>query len=144
MKPMNVGLLGLGTVGAGTFTVLSRNAEEISRRAGRPIRIVVVAEKDVARANEIIQGACRVVDDAFAVVNDPEVDIVIELIGGCGVAKELVLKAIANGKHVVTANKALLAMHGNEIFAEAQKQGVMVAFEADSQSGTRGAERQSH
>ncbi|CAH1081535.1 homoserine dehydrogenase [Candidatus Nitrotoga sp. 1052] len=130
MKPMNVGLLGLGTVGAGTFTVLSRNAEEISRRAGRPIRIVVVAEKDVARANEIIQGACRVVDDAFAVASDPEVDIVIELIGGCGVAKELVLKAIANGKHVVTANKALLAMHGNEIFAEAQKQGVMVAFEA--------------
>ncbi len=130
MKPMNVGLLGLGTVGAGTFTVLSRNAEEISRRAGRPIRIVVVAEKDVARANEIIRGTCRVVDDAFAVVNDPEVDIVIELIGGCGVAKELVLKAIANGKHVVTANKALLAIHGNEIFAEAQKQGVMVAFEA--------------
>ncbi|MFZ1546463.1 MAG: homoserine dehydrogenase [Candidatus Nitrotoga sp.] len=130
MKPMNVGLLGIGTVGAGTFTVLSRNAEEISRRAGRPIRITVVAEKDVARASAIIQGACRVVDDAFAVVNDPEVDIVIELIGGCGVAKELVLKAIANGKHVVTANKALLAMHGNEIFAEAQKQGVMVAFEA--------------
>jgi homoserine dehydrogenase len=130
MKPMNVGLLGLGTVGKGTFTVLSRNAEEISRRAGRPIRIVVVAEKDITRANEIIRGACRVIDDAFAVVNDPEVDIVIELIGGCGVAKELVLKAIANGKHVVTANKALLAMHGNEIFAEAQKQGVMVAFEA--------------
>jgi homoserine dehydrogenase len=88
MKPMNVGLLGLGTVGAGTFTVLSRNAEEISRRAGRPIRITVVAEKDVARANEIIQGVCRVVDDAFAVVSDPEVDIVIELIGGCGIAKE--------------------------------------------------------
>ncbi|MFZ1811202.1 MAG: homoserine dehydrogenase [Candidatus Nitrotoga sp.] len=130
MKPMNVGLLGIGTVGAGTFTVLSRNAEEISRRAGRPIRIVVVAEKDVVRANEITQGICRVVDDAFAVVSDPEVDIVIELIGGCGVAKELVLKAIANGKHVVTANKALLAMYGNEIFAEAQKQGVMVAFEA--------------
>ncbi len=127
---MNVGLLGLGTVGTGTFTVLSRNAEEISRRAGRPIRIVVVAEKDITRANEIIRGACRVIDDAFAVVNDPEVDIVIELIGGCGVAKELVLKAIANGKHVVTANKALLATHGNEIFAEAQKKGVMVAFEA--------------
>jgi homoserine dehydrogenase len=130
MKPMNVGLLGLGTVGKGTFTVLSRNAEEISRRAGRPIRIVVVAEKDITRANEIVRGACRVIDDAFAVVNDPEVDIVIELIGGCGVAKELVLKAIANGKHVVTANKALLATHGNEIFAEAQKKGVMVAFEA--------------
>lgn len=130
MKPMNVGLLGLGTVGAGTYNVLSRNAEEITRRAGRPIRIVVVAEKDLVRANEVIKGACRVVDDAFEVVNDPEVDIVVELIGGYGVAKELVLKAITNGKHVVTANKALLALHGNEIFAEAQKQGVMVAFEA--------------
>lgn len=130
MKPMNVGLLGLGTVGAGTYNVLSRNAEEITRRAGRPIRIVVVAEKDLVRANEMIKGACRVVDDAFEVVNDPEVDIVVELIGGYGVAKELVLKAITNGKHVVTANKALLALHGNEIFAEAQKQGVMVAFEA--------------
>lgn len=127
---MNVGLLGLGTVGAGTYNVLSRNAEEITRRAGRPIRIVVVAEKDLVRANEVIKGACRVVDDAFEVVNDPEVDIVVELIGGYGVAKELVLKAITNGKHVVTANKALLALHGNEIFAEAQKQGVMVAFEA--------------
>ena len=127
---MNVGLLGLGTVGAGTYNVLSRNAEEITRRAGRPIRIVVVAEKDLVRANEMIKGACRVVDDAFEVVNDPEVDIVVELIGGYGVAKELVLKAITNGKHVVTANKALLALHGNEIFAEAQKQGVMVAFEA--------------
>nr|SPS05093.1 Homoserine dehydrogenase [Candidatus Nitrotoga fabula] len=130
MKPMNIGLLGLGTVGAGTYTVLSRNAEEITRRAGRPIRIVVVAEKNLVRANEIVKGTCRVVDDAFAVVNDPEVDVVIELIGGYGVARELVLKAIANGKHVVTANKALLAMHGNEIFAEAQKKGVMVAFEA--------------
>lgn len=130
MKPMNVGLLGLGTVGAGTYNVLSRNAEEITRRAGRPIRIVVVAEKDLVRANEMIKGACRVVNDAFEVVNDPEVDIIVELIGGYGVAKELVLKAITNGKHVVTANKALLALHGNEIFAEAQKQGVMVAFEA--------------
>ena len=130
MKPINVGLLGIGTVGGGTFTVLSRNAEEITRRAGRPIRITVVADKNVERAKELTQGACRVTDDAFSVVSDPEVDIVIELIGGYGVAKELVLKAIANGKHVVTANKALLAVHGNEIFAAAQKQGVMVAFEA--------------
>src|SRR5512140_1781053 len=122
MKPINVGLLGIGTVGGGTFTVLQRNAEEITRRAGRPIRIVELAKK-------VTGGACRVTDDAFAVVNDPEVDIVIELIGGYGVAKELVLKAIANGKHVVTANKALLAMHGNEIFAAAQAKGVMVAFE---------------
>ena len=130
MKPINVGLLGIGTVGGGTFTVLSRNAEEIARRAGRPIIITVVADKNVEHAKALTKGTCRITDDAFAVVNDPEVDIVVELIGGCGVAKELVLKAIHNGKHVVTANKALLANHGNEIFAEAQKMRVMVAFEA--------------
>ncbi|MCR4304538.1 MAG: homoserine dehydrogenase [Gallionella sp.] len=130
MKPINAGLLGIGTVGGGTFTVLQRNAEEIARRAGRPIRITVVADKNLELAKKITQGACRVTDDAFSVVSDPEVDIVIELIGGCGVAKELVLKAIANGKHVVTANKALLATHGNEIFKAAQDKGVMVAFEA--------------
>ena len=130
MKPINVGLLGIGTVGGGTFTVLKRNAEEIARRAGRPIRITVVADKNLELAREVTAGACRLTDDAFAVVADPEVDIVVELIGGYGVAKELVLKAIANGKHVVTANKALLATHGNEIFAAAQDQGVMVAFEA--------------
>ncbi|MBI5659929.1 MAG: homoserine dehydrogenase [Nitrosomonadales bacterium] len=130
MKPINVGLLGIGTVGGGTFTVLARNAEEIARRAGRPIRITVVADKNLELANKITQGKCRVTDDAFSVVSDPEVDIVIELIGGYGVAKELVLKAIANGKHVVTANKALLATHGNEIFKAAQDKGVMVAFEA--------------
>jgi len=130
MKPINVGLLGIGTVGGGTFTVLQRNAEEIMRRAGRPIRITVVADKNIELAKKITAGACRVTDDAFSVVDDPEVDIVIELIGGYGVAKELVLKAIANGKHVVTANKALLATHGNEIFQAAQKMSVMVAFEA--------------
>jgi len=130
MKPINVGLLGIGTVGGGTFTVLARNAEEITRRAGRPIRITVVADKNMEHAKAVTKGACRVTDDAFSVVSDPEVDIVIELIGGYGVAKELVLKAIANGKHVVTANKALLAMHGNEIFKAAQDKGVMVAFEA--------------
>jgi homoserine dehydrogenase len=130
MKPINVGLLGIGTVGGGTFTVLQRNAEEITRRAGRPIRITVVADKNVELAKKVTGGTCRVTDDAFAVVADPEVDIVIELIGGYGVAKELVLKAIANGKHVVTANKALLATHGNEIFKAAQDKGVMVAFEA--------------
>ena len=130
MKPINVGLLGIGTVGGGTFTVLQRNAEEIARRAGRPIRIVVVADKDTARAKELTQGTCRITNDAFTVVNDPEVDVVVELIGGYGVAKELVLKAIANGKHVVTANKALLATHGNEIFAAAQAKGVMIGFEA--------------
>ncbi len=130
MKVMNVGLLGAGTVGAGTFSVLLRNAEEISRRAGRTIRVVAVAEKNEIRAKEVTHGVCRVVEDAFAVVNDPEVDVIVELIGGCGVAKDLVLQAIANGKHVVTANKALLAMHGNEIFLEAQKNSVIVAFEA--------------
>ena len=130
MKPINVGLLGIGTVGGGTFTVLQRNAEEIARRAGRPIRITVVADKNLELAKQVTGGTCRLTDDAFAVVSDPEVDIVVELIGGCGVAKELVLKAIANGKHVVTANKALLALHGNEIFKAAQDKGVMVAFEA--------------
>jgi len=130
MKPINVGLLGIGTVGGGTFTVLQRNAEEITRRAGRPIRITVVADRNMELAKQVTGGACRITDDAFAVVADPEVDIVIELIGGYGVAKELVMKAIANGKHVVTANKALLATHGNEIFKAAQDKGVMVAFEA--------------
>jgi homoserine dehydrogenase len=130
MKPINVGLLGIGTVGGGTFTVLQRNEEEITRRAGRPIRITVVADKNLELAKKVTGGKCRLTGDAFSVVSDPEVDIVIELIGGCGVAKELVMKAIANGKHVVTANKALLATHGNEIFKAAQDKGVMVAFEA--------------
>lgn len=130
MKAINVGLLGIGTVGGGTFTVLQRNAEEIARRAGRPIKITVVADRNLELAKKVTGGKCRVTDDAFAVVADPEVDIVVELIGGYGVAKELVLKAISNGKHVVTANKALLATHGNEIFKAAQDKGVMVAFEA--------------
>ena len=130
MKPINVGLLGIGTVGGGTFTVLKRNKEEITRRAGRPIRITVVADKNIELAKKVTGGTCRITDDAFSVVTDPEIDIVIELIGGTGVAKELVMKAIENGKHVVTANKALLAKHGNEIFKAAQDKGVMVAFEA--------------
>jgi homoserine dehydrogenase len=130
MKPINVGLLGIGTVGGGTFNVLARNEAEITRRAGRPIRITKVADKNLELARQVTAGRAQVTDDAFAVVSDPEIDIVIELIGGYGIAKELVLKAIANGKHVVTANKALLAVHGNEIFAAAHKKGVMVAFEA--------------
>jgi homoserine dehydrogenase len=129
MKPINAGLLGIGTVGGGTWTVLARNREEISRRAGRDIRISVVADKETAKAKKLTGGAARVIADAFAVVRDPEVDIVIELIGGTTVAKDLVLAAIQNGKHVVTANKALLATHGNEIFSAAQTKGVMVAFE---------------
>ncbi|NMG15619.1 homoserine dehydrogenase [Aromatoleum bremense] len=130
MKPINVGLLGIGTVGGGTFTVLKRNEEEITRRAGRPIRITAVADKNLELARKVAGADARLTDDAFSVVADPEIDIVVELIGGYGVAKELVLAAIENGKHVVTANKALLAVHGNEIFAAAQSRGVMVAFEA--------------
>jgi homoserine dehydrogenase len=130
MKPINVGLIGIGTVGGGTWTVLKRNAEEITRRAGRPIRITAVADKNVELAKQVTGGAARVTDDAFSLVNDPEIDIIVELIGGYGVAKEVVMQAIANGKHVVTANKALLAVHGTEIFTAAQQKGVMVAFEA--------------
>ena len=130
MKPINVGLLGIGTVGGGTYTVLERNADEIARRAGRPIQISVVADKNLDLAKKVTGGRCRVTDDANAVVTDPDIDIVVELIGGDGIAKTLVLKAIENGKHVVTANKALLAKHGNEIFAAAQRKGVTVAFEA--------------
>jgi homoserine dehydrogenase len=130
MKPMQVGLLGIGTVGGGTFRVLSRNREEIARRAGREIRIAMVADKATDRARELVGNNAEVVDDAMKVITHPNIDIVVELIGGYSPAKDFVLKAIANGKHVVTANKALLAVHGNEIFAAAQKAGVMVAFEA--------------
>ena len=130
MKPIKVGLLGIGTVGAGTFAVLKRNQEEIIRRAGRGIEIAVVADLDTARAKEITGGDIEVVSDAHLVVNRPDIDVVIELIGGYGIARELVMQAIANGKHVVTANKALLAKHGTEIFKAAEEQGVIVAFEA--------------
>ena len=135
MKPINVGLLGIGTVGGGTWEVLNRNADEIQRRAGRAIRISVVADKAADHARKIVGARAQVTDDAFAVVRSQEVDIVVELIGGYTVAKELVLEAISHGKHVVTANKALLATHGNEIFAAAQKKGVMVAFEASVGGG---------
>ncbi len=130
MKPIQVGLLGIGTVGSGTFNVLQRNQEEIQRRAGRGIEITMVADLDVARAQSIVGPDVKVVNDARAVIANPEIDIVIELIGGYGIAKALVLEAIAAGKHVVTANKALLAVHGTEIFAAASAKGVMVAFEA--------------
>src|SRR3954463_14238518 len=130
MKPMNVGLLGIGTVGGGTFSVLRRNGEEISRRAGRAIVIKAVADKDLSKARMMVGGSAEIVNDAFALVSRPDIDIVVELIGGTKTAKELILAAIENGKHVVTANKALLALHGNEIFLAAQKKGVMVAFEA--------------
>jgi homoserine dehydrogenase len=130
MKPIQVGLLGIGTVGSGTFNVLRRNQAEIMRRAGRGIEITMVADLDVARAQSLVGPAVKVVNDARLVIANPDIDIVIELIGGYGIAKALVLEAIAAGKHVVTANKALLAVHGTEIFAAAQARGVMVAFEA--------------
>jgi len=130
MKPIQVGLLGIGVVGAGTFNVLQRNQEEIQRRAGRGIEITMVADLDVARAQSIVGDGVKVVNDARAIIANPDIDIVIELIGGYGIAKTLVLEAIAAGKHVVTANKALLAVHGTEIFAAASAKGVMVAFEA--------------
>ena len=130
MKPIQVGLLGIGTVGSGTFNVLQRNQEEIQRRAGRSIEITMVADLDVERARAVVGEGVQVVNDARQVIANPEIDIVIELIGGYGVAKALVMEAIAAGKHVVTANKALLAVHGTEIFAAAQAKGVTVAFEA--------------
>ncbi len=130
MKPIKVALLGIGTVGRGTFEVLARNQEEIRRRAGRGIEVVVVADLDTARAQEVVQGRAEVLADAREAIQRPDIDIVVELIGGYGIARTLVLEAIAAGKHVVTANKALLAVHGSEIFSAAQERGVTVAFEA--------------
>jgi homoserine dehydrogenase len=130
MNPIKVGLLGIGTVGSGTFRVLQRNQAEIRRRAGRGIEIAKVADLDVARARSVVGDGVEVVSDARAVIADPTIDVVVELIGGYGIARTLVLEAIAAGKHVVTANKALLAVHGTEIFAAASQRGVVVAFEA--------------
>ncbi len=130
MQAIQVGLLGIGTVGTGTFNVLQRNQQEIQRRAGRGIRIAMVADLDTARAKAVVGDAAQVVSDARAVIANPDIDIVIELIGGYGIARALVMEAIAAGKHVVTANKALLAVHGTEIFAAAREKGVVVAFEA--------------
>jgi homoserine dehydrogenase len=130
LQPIQVGLLGIGTVGGGTFRVLQRNQAEIRRRAGRGIQITMVADLDVDRARAVVGAEVTVVSDARQVIANPDIDIVIELIGGCGIARTLVLQAIAAGKHVVTANKALLAVHGTEIFHAASEKGVMVAFEA--------------
>ncbi len=129
MKTINVGLLGIGTVGGGTYAVLARNAEEIGRRAGCAITMKMVADQDVDKARRIVGERAVVTANGRELVDHPDIDIVVELIGGTGIAKELILRAIANGKHIVTANKALLAQHGNEIFAAAQKKDVMVAFE---------------
>ena len=130
MKKLNVGIMGLGTVGGGTYTVLTRNAAEITRRTGVQINVVMVADRNLDHAKAMTNGSVPVTADALEIVNNPNVDVVVELIGGYTLSKELALKAIANGKHVVTANKALLALHGNEIFSAAQAKGVIVAFEA--------------
>ncbi len=130
LKPIQVGLLGIGTVGSGVFNVLQRNQGEILRRIGRGIEISMVADLDTAKAEAVVGKGVQVVSDARAIIANPDIDIVVELIGGYGIAKQLVLEAIEAGKHVVTANKALLAVHGNEIFAAANRKGVMVAFEA--------------
>ena len=129
MKPVKVGLLGIGTVGSGTYRVLERNREEITRRAGRRIEIAWVAARNVARAREIVGESVAVTDDVMRIVNDPQIDVIVEVIGGTDVAKRAVLAAIENGKHIVTANKALLALEGNEIFAAARSRSVIVAFE---------------
>lgn len=130
MKPVNVGVLGLGTVGGGTVNVLKRNAEEIARRAGREIVVSRASARNLTQRRICDTQGIMLTADPFEIVNDPDIDIVVELIGGCDIAKQLVMSAIANGKHVVTANKALIALHGNEIFAEASRKGVMVLFEA--------------
>jgi homoserine dehydrogenase len=133
MKPLKIGLLGIGTVGSGTVAVLARNAEEISRRVGRRLEIAAIYARTPGKAQKALQDAgvaAIITSDAMSVVNDPSIEIVVELMGGTTDAKSLVLKTIENGKHVVTANKSLLATHGNEIFAAARAKGVMVMFEA--------------
>ena len=130
LAPLRIGMLGLGTVGAGTYNVLQRNAELIAARTGRSIDLVMVAVRNLDRAARLVDGDVELVDDPFLVVNHPDIEVVVEAIGGTTLARDLVLQAIANGKHVVTANKALLAVHGSAIFAAAQAQGVVVAYEA--------------
>ena len=130
MKPINVGLIGIGTVGGGTWTVLKRNADEIARRAGRPIRITAVADKNVELAKQVTGGEARVTDDAFSLVNDPEIEVIVEVLGGLSPSKELVTEAIKNKKHIVTANKDLIATHGAELFDLARENNVQIQFEA--------------
>ena len=130
MHSVKIGILGLGTVGGGTVNVLTRNAKEISRRAGRDIEIAWAADRNLDSPKICNTEGMSLTEDAMDVINDPDVEIVVELIGGTGIARELVMKAIENGKHVVTANKALIALHGNELFAKAQEKGVTISFEA--------------
>ena len=139
MKPVKVGICGLGTVGGGTLNVLQRNAEEISRRAGRGIEVAQIAMRTPKPQYQTT--GIAITNDVFDVATNPEIDIVIELVGGYTVARELVLKAIENGKHVVTANKALIAVHGNEIFAKAREKGVIVAFEAGAPTASSACAR---
>jgi homoserine dehydrogenase len=130
LKPVKIGIIGLGTVGGGTVNVLKRNAEEIARRAGRQIIVTRASAKDLSKQRICDTQGIALTTDPYEIINDPEIEIVLELIGGSGAVKDMVLAAIANGKHVVTANKSLIALHGNEIFAKASEQGVIVAFEA--------------
>ncbi|MER0203669.1 MAG: homoserine dehydrogenase [Nitrosomonas sp.] len=130
MKPIQIGLLGIGTVGGGTYTVLKRNREEIARRAGREIIVTMIADKDLEKARALADSNVIVTGNAHEITTNPDIDIVVELIGGQTIAKDLILEALAHGKHVVTANKALLANHGTEIFAAARAKGVIIAFEA--------------
>ena len=128
--PMKVGLLGLGVVGGGTWKVLQKNAQEIARRAGRSIQVAGIAVRDVEKARALVGDAVPVTSDPLSLVRDPDIDVIVELIGGDSTAYEMIMEAIAQGKHVVTANKALLAKYGNEVFAAAHAKGVMVTFEA--------------
>ena len=128
--PINIGLVGLGTVGAGTVNVLRRNQVEISRRAGREIRIRSAAVRDLKVPRDCVVDDLTLTSNPFDVTDDPEISLVVELVGGCHIAKEVVLRSLQQGKHVVTANKALIALHGNEIFQAAHERGLMVAFEA--------------
>jgi homoserine dehydrogenase len=130
VKAVNIGLIGLGTVGSGTLTVLKRNAEEIFRRAGREIRVIAIAVKDLSKSRSVDTGDIHLTDDMMEIVNNPDIEIVVELVGGDGIMLEAVMAALDNGKHVVTANKALIALRGNEIFAKARDKGLVVAFEA--------------
>lgn len=130
MNPVKIGILGLGTVGCGTVKVLQRNAAEITRRAGREIQVVQASARDLKKKRDCSVEGIKLTTKPEEVVRNPEIDVIVELIGGYDLARELVLEAINNGKHVVTANKALVAVHGNEIFQAAQAKGVMVAFEA--------------
>ena len=135
MKRMNIGLLGIGTVGGGVFELLKSNMNEIQRKTATDIKIVAVADKDIARAKEIVDASIELTDDPFKLVSDKNIDVIVELIGGTTIAKDLVVKAIENKKHVVTANKALLANFGNELFALAKKNNVILAFEASVAGG---------